>query len=47
MGGFDWNTDFTHKFKKAGQEWSIAAQLTQNKNIQEISQRGQREVLHL
>jgi len=37
MGGFDWNTDFTHKFKKAGQEWSVAAQLTQNKNIQDYT----------
>lgn len=37
MNGFDWNTDFTHKFKKAGQEWSVAGQLTQNKNIQDYT----------
>lgn len=37
MNGFDWNTDYTHKFKKAGQEWSVAGQLTQNKNIQDYS----------
>lgn len=37
MGGFDWNTDFTHKFKKAGQEWSLAAQLTRNKNTQDYT----------
>lgn len=29
---YDWNNDFTHKFKKAGQEYSIAAQYTRGKN---------------
>lgn len=29
---YDWNNDFTHKFKKAGQEYSIAAQYTRGKS---------------
>ena len=28
MSNFDWNNDFTHKFKRAGEEISIAAQWT-------------------
>ncbi|MDA9555215.1 TonB-dependent receptor [Pelobium sp.] len=28
---FDWNNDFTHKFKKQGEEYSIAAQYTRGK----------------
>ncbi|WP_207422367.1 TonB-dependent receptor domain-containing protein [Desertivirga brevis] len=30
--GFDWNADFTHKFKKAGHEWSVAGQWTELKS---------------
>ncbi len=29
---YDWNNDFTHKFKKQGQEYSIAAQYTRGKS---------------
>ena len=29
---YDWNNDFTHKFKKEGQEYSIAAQYTRGKS---------------
>ncbi|MBK0381949.1 TonB-dependent receptor [Pedobacter sp. SD-b] len=29
---YDWNNDFTHKFKKEGQEYSIAAQYTRGNN---------------
>lgn len=29
---YDWNNDFTHKFKKEGQQYSIAAQYTKGQN---------------
>ena len=35
--GFDWTTDYTRKFKKAGQELSFATQLTRGKNIQDYT----------
>lgn len=33
FGGFDWNGDFTHKFKKPNHEFSIAGQWSHGKNI--------------
>ncbi len=35
--GIDWTTDYTRKFKKAGQELSFAAQLSSGKNIQDYT----------
>ena len=37
MPGIDWNTDFTHKFKKEGHEISFAGQLTKGKNVQDYT----------
>lgn len=34
---YDWNNDFTHKFKKEGQEYSIAAQYTRGKSENDYS----------
>lgn len=34
---YDWNNDFTHKFKKEGQEYSIAAQYTRGKSANDYS----------
>ncbi|NEU09833.1 TonB-dependent receptor [Flavihumibacter sp. R14] len=37
MPGLDWTTDYTHKFKKAGQELSFASQVTRGKNLQDYT----------
>lgn len=34
---YDWNNDFTHKFKKEGQEYSLAAQYTRGKTDNDYS----------
>jgi ferric enterobactin receptor len=37
MPGIDWTSDFTHKFKKAGQELSFGTQVTNGKNLQDYT----------
>ncbi len=37
FGGFDWNLDYTHKFKKEGQELDISSQWSHSKIVNDYT----------
>jgi len=37
FGGFDWNLDYTHKFKTEGEELDISTQWTHSKTVQDFT----------